>query len=85
MFAVTTMESDPADEIEKIKDEYKLRRTLKAIEAIDIGPSFKVPPEFYHEASLGSLYITDTGLFVCYGKIDGKPLWKKVDDRLPNN
>ena len=75
---------DPANEIEKIRDEYKLRKTLKVIEAINISPAcpdhFK---EFSREASIGSLYATGTGLFICYGKVDGETLWRKVDDKLP--
>lgn len=68
---------DPANEIEKIKDEYKLRKTLKAIDDMSISPSCP------REAAIGSLYATGTGLFICYGKVDGETLWRKVENRLP--
>lgn len=74
---------DPSNEIEKIKEEYKLRRTLKAIEAINISPSCSTAfEEFSREASVGSLYATGTGLFICYGRVDGETLWRKVDSKL---
>jgi len=75
---------NPLEELEKIREEYKLRRTLKAIEDIDISPwcpdAFA---KFSRDATVGSLYATGAGLFVCYGKVNGETLWRKVEEYLP--
>lgn len=76
---------DPADQIEKIKDEYKTRRAVRDVEKISTLTEDYTSVDFRRDASPGSLYATGAGLFVCYGKINGEALWRKVDDRLPGN
>lgn len=76
---------DPANQIEKIKDEYRTRRGTKEAEKLSKLSGDPTSDEFPLGACVGSLYATGAGLFVCYGKIDGETLWRKVDDRLPGN
>jgi len=61
----------PADIIRSVHDRY-----------VNSGPEFNEVPDLPHKARLGALWwnTTEDKLFICVGRIDGKMVWKALQE-----